>query len=101
MGNFTLGHSIVIAPNLQKLLVSRDATADEWITTMDQAIEKRFRRFEGGKYYHFGISIEAYSLPPPIIPGKSALALRLTVWDDAAQTKLNKETHVIQVISGI
>lgn len=98
LGNFTLGHSIVVAPNAQKLLVSRDATSEEWIETVDAAIEKRFRRFSGGKYYHFGISVEAFSLPPPIVPGKSALALRLTVWDDAGKKKMNEETELIHVI---
>ncbi|MBB3986306.1 hypothetical protein GGQ68_002645 [Sagittula marina] len=98
LGDFTLGHAIVVAPNLQQLLVSRNATEDEWISTVDKAVEKRFRRFSGGRYYHLGISVEAYSLPPPIIPGKSALALRLTVWDDAANAKLNAETELIHVI---
>ena len=98
LGDFTLGHSIVVAPNVQQLLVSRDASAEEWIETMDRALEKRFRRFSGGKYYHFGISVEAYSLPPPIVPGKSALALRVTVWDDAANAKLNEETELIHTI---
>ena len=98
LGNFTLGHSIVLAPNVQRLLVSRDATPEELIEVVDGAIEKRFRRFDGGRFYHFGISVEAYSLPPPIVPGKSALALRVTVWDDAAKTKMNEETEVINVI---
>lgn len=98
LGNFTLGHAIVVAPNLQQLLVSREASKEEWIETVDAAIEKRFRRFDGGKLYHFGISVEAYSLPPPIVPGKSALAVRLTVWDDAAKKKLTEETKVFQVI---
>lgn len=98
LGNFRLGHSEVVAPNLQKLLISRDATAEEWIAEVDRAIETRFGRFTGDKYYHLGISVEAYSLPPPVIPGKSALALRVTVWDDAAQSKLNTESHVIQII---
>ncbi|MBP0483449.1 hypothetical protein [Sagittula salina] len=98
LGNFTLGHAIVVAPNVQKLLVSREASSEEWIEAVDAAIEKRFRRYSGGRFYHFGLSVEAYSLPPPVVPGKSALALRLTVWDDAAKRKLNEETEVIQVI---
>jgi hypothetical protein len=98
LGNFKLGHAEVVAPNLEKLLVSRDATEEEWITAVDEAVEARFRRFEGDKFYHIGISVEAYSLPPPVIPGKSALAIRVTVWDDAAGAKLNEETKVIHVI---
>ena len=44
------------------------------------------------------MSVEAYSLPPPIIPGKSALALNVTLWDDAAQAKMNEEPKQIQTI---
>lgn len=98
LGDFSLGHVGVVAPNLQKLLVSRDVTQDEWIAEMEQALGERFSRFDGGKYYHLGVSVEAYSMPPPIIPGKSAVAMNVTVWDDAAQAKLNPEPKVIQVI---
>ncbi len=100
LGNFKLGHAEVVAPNLQQLLVSRQATPEEWIATVDRAFEQRFRRFQGDQFYHIGVSVEAYSLPPPVVPGKSALAIRVTVWDDETQAKLNKDTelfHVIQV----
>ena len=79
MGDFSLGHVGVVAPNLEKLLVSRDVTQDEWIAEMEQALGERFSRFDGGRYYHLGVSVEAYSLPPPIIPGKSAVAMNVTV----------------------
>jgi hypothetical protein len=98
MGDFRVGHIGVVAPNLQKLLVSRDATEDEWIAAVTKALGDRFNRFGGDKYYHIGVSVEAYSLPPPIIPGKSAVALNVTLWDDAAQTKMNAEPKQIQVI---
>ncbi|MBV2359816.1 hypothetical protein KUH32_08520 [Thalassococcus sp. CAU 1522] len=98
LGDFRLGHVGVVAPNLQKLLVSRDATQEEWIAAVGGALETRFERFEGDKFYHLGVSVEAYSLPPPVVPGKSALSLRVTVWDDAAQAKLNDESEVINVI---
>ncbi len=98
IGDFQIGHIGVVAPNLQKLLVSRDATEDEWITAVTEALSNRFERFDGGKFYHLGVSVEAYSLPPPIVPGKSALALNVTVWDDAAQAKMNEEPQQIHVI---
>lgn len=98
MGDFRIGHIGVVAPNLQKLLVSRDATEEEWIEAVEDALGERFSRFEGDKYYHLGVSVEAYSLPPPIIPGKSAVALNVTLWDDAAQAKMNPEPKQIQVI---
>lgn len=98
LGDFKIGHIGVVAPNLQKLLVSRDATQEEWIEEVTKALGDRFGRFEGGKFYHLGVSVEAYSLPPPIIPGKSAVALNVTLWDDAAQAKMNAEPKQIQVI---
>lgn len=98
LGDFRIGHIGVVAPNLQKLLVSRDATQEEWIAAVDTALGERFGRFEGDKYYHLGVSVEAYSLPPPIVPGKSAVALNVTLWDDAAQAKMNPEPKQIQVI---
>ncbi|WP_299793414.1 hypothetical protein [uncultured Marivita sp.] len=98
MGDFRIGHIGVVAPNLQKLLVSRDATEEEWIKAVEDALGERFSRFEGDKYYHLGVSVEAYSLPPPIIPGKSAVALNVTLWDDAAQAKMNSEPKQIHVI---
>ncbi|MCK0150801.1 hypothetical protein MWU54_12250 [Marivita sp. S6314] len=98
LGDFTLGHVGVVAPNLQKLLVSRDATQDEWIEAMTDSLKTRFGRFDGDKFYHLGISVEAFSLPPPIIPGKSAVAMNVTVWDDSVQAKLNEEPKQIQVI---
>ncbi|MBO9467831.1 hypothetical protein J7443_21555 [Tropicibacter sp. R15_0] len=98
MGAFKLGHAEVVAPNLQKLLVSRDASAEEWSAAVDKALEERFRRFDGDQYYHIGVSVEAYSLPPPVVPGKSALAVRVTVFDDATQAKLNEKTKEIHAI---
>lgn len=98
LGDFKLGHSEVVAPNLQQLLVSREATAEEWTKVVDDAMEARFRRYTGDKFYHLGISVEAYSLPPPIVPGKSALALNVTVWDDAAKAKMNAKPKAIHVI---
>lgn len=98
LGDFELGFAEVVAPNVQKLLISRDVPTDELIASVDAAVEERFRRYEGGKLYHFGISVEAYSLPPALVPGKSALALRVTIWDDAKAAKMNDETHLLHVI---
>ncbi|SNT26005.1 hypothetical protein [Antarctobacter heliothermus] len=100
MGNFLLGHAEVVtekpAPN--KLLVSRDATPEEWIKAVDGALETRFRRFEGDSYYHLGVKVIAYSLPPPIVPGKSALHVTATIYDDANCIKMNKKVHDVMVI---
>lgn len=100
LGNFQLAYATVVteepAPN--KLLVSRDATPEEWIEAVDGALEARFRRFEGDTYYHLGVKVMAYSLPPPIVPGKSALHVIVTIFDDANCIKMNPKVHDVMVI---
>ncbi len=102
LGNFELGHNVVVAPNLTKGPASRDATKEEWIAAMTSAIDERFRRYDGGKLYHLGISVEGYVLAVPGVPivasPKSALILNVTVWDDAAGKKLNDEPEQVTVM---
>ncbi|MBN9887008.1 hypothetical protein [Salipiger abyssi] len=102
LGNFKLGHAEVVAPNIVKGPVSREASAEEWIAEVDKALEERFRRQEGDKYYHLGVSVEGYVLAQPGIPlvfsPKSALIVRVTVWDDAAGKKLNEEPEQITAL---
>ncbi|SPF77731.1 hypothetical protein [Pseudoprimorskyibacter insulae] len=102
LGNFRLGFAEVVAPNLVKGPASRDATKEEWIAAMDEALETRFKRYEGDHFYHIGASVEGFVLAQPGIPlvlsPKSALILRVTIWDDATQTKLNEETELITAL---
>ncbi|MGY3438641.1 MULTISPECIES: hypothetical protein [unclassified Marinovum] len=104
LGDFKLGHSIVIAPNLVKGPLSREASKEQWVAAMDKAVEDRFRRYEGDdkKLYHFGISIEGYVLAqvgvPLVLQPKSVLIFRVTVWDDVKGVKLNEEPHEITVL---
>ena len=100
LGDFRLGFSEVVAPNVKSLLVSQEVSAEEWIAAVDQAVEARFGRFEGDRLYHLGISVEEYSVAvrAPLVPSKSALAVRVTVWDDAAAAKLNDEAEPIVVL---
>lgn len=102
IGDFKLGHAAVVAPNLVEGPVSRNATEEEWIASVDAAIEERFRRYEGDRFYHMGISVEGFVLAQPGVPlvfsPKSALILRVTVWDDATQSKLNAEPEQFTVL---
>ncbi len=99
LGNFSLGHNIVIASKMRKGPVSRDATEEEWTTNLKGAIADRFGRYEGDKLYHFGVSIEGYMLAPKGVPlvytPKSALLVQITVWDDAKNKKMNSEPFLI------
>lgn len=95
LGAFKLGYNIVVADKMKKGPVSRDATKEEWVSVMTKAMDDRFSRYQGDQLYHFGISIEGYMLAPGGVPvlysPKSALIIRVTVWDDAAGKKLNSE----------
>lgn len=105
LGNFQLGHNVVVAPNLTKGPASREATEREWVAAMTDAMADRFSRYQGGKLYHLGVSLEGYVLAVPGIPlvaaPKSALILNVTVWDDAAGAKLNPEPHMVTVVETV
>lgn len=101
MGDFKLGHNIVVASKMQKGPISRDATEDEWVNALTGALDQRFGRYSGEEFYHFGVSVEGYMLAPPGVPllytPKSALIINVTVWDDGAQRKLNDEPHQMTI----
>ncbi len=105
LGNFHLGHNVVVAPNLTRGAASRAATEAEWTGAVKRAIDDRFSRYEGTRLYHLGVSLEGYVLAYPGIPvvasPKSALILKITVWDDAAGAKLNAEPEILTVVENV
>ncbi|WP_420568462.1 hypothetical protein [Thalassovita sp.] len=102
LGAFKLGHNIVVAPKATKGPVSRDASAEEWVASLTEAMAERFGRYEGERLVHFGISVEGFVLAQPGIPvvasPKSVLIINLTVWDDKAGAKLNEKPQQITVL---
>lgn len=107
LGDFHLGHNIVVAPNLVQGPFSRKATRKEWIAAIEAAIGERFGRYEGTRLYHLGISVDGYVLALPGVPvvaaPKSILILQVTVWDDAKAAKLNDKPQqftVVETLSG-
>jgi len=105
LGNFHLGHNVVVAPNLTKGPASREASKEEWIAAMKSAVDERFSRYDGTRLYHLGISVEGYVLAIPGIPlvaaPKSALIINVTAWDDAEQVKLNEDPETITIVETI
>lgn len=105
LGDFRLGHNIVVAPKMQKGPLSREASKEEWIASLTGAISDRFDRYEGDRLYHLGISVEGYVLAQPGVPvvlsPKSVLIVNVTVWDDAAEKKLNPEPKQITVLESL
>lgn len=107
LGDFRLGHNVVVASKMTRGPVSREATPEEWQDALKGAIDERFGRYEGDKLYHLGVSVEGYVLAQPGIPivasPNSVLILLVTVWDDAAGGKLNtppEQITIMETISG-
>lgn len=105
LGDFNLSHNIVVAPKVQKVPLSRELAPEVMTKALQEAVAERFDRYEGEKLYHFGISIESYFLAPPGVPlvatPKSAMIIRITVWDDALGKKLNEKAHQITVLESL
>lgn len=105
LGDFVLGHNIVIAKNVQKVPISREATPQEWETSMKKAMAARFGRYEGKRIYNIGIAVDAYALAPPGVPvllaPKSVLAITANIWDDARAQKLNAEGEKFTIFEGM
>lgn len=107
LGSFALGQTVVVAPKLTKGPFSREASRADWIASVKPAVEARLGRHQGKSFYNLGIAIEGYVLAkagiPVVAAPKSVLILGVTVWDDAAQAKLNeapKRFTVVEDFSG-
>lgn len=102
LGDFTMGHNIVVAPDLQKGPLSRELPKEQWIASMKDAMDKRFARYDGERLVHFGINLSGYMLAqrgvPLLLSTKSALILTVTAWDDRAGGKFNEEPREIIVL---
>lgn len=105
LGDFKLGLNITVARNIQKIPISRSATGAEWEAAMQAAIQNRFGRYNGAKFYNIGISVDAYALAPPGIPvvlkPRSLLIITANIWDDAAQKKLNPQGKQLSIFEGL
>lgn len=105
LGDFRLGHNVVIADNIQAGPFSRSLVEAEIETAMRQAIGERFGRFDGDGLYHLGIYIGAAVLAQPGVPliytPRSSYVLEVNVFDNATQRRLNEEPNRIVVGEGV
>lgn len=105
LGNFKLGHNVVVASKMKQALLSRGASEEEWVAAISAAVEERFGRYDGDHLYHIGISVEGFSIAPPGIPlvasPKSILIIRATVWDDRLGKKLTDEPKQFTVFESL
>lgn len=102
LGDFRLSHNVVVTKNAKKIGPSRTASPEEWEELLEGEIERRFGGYEGDKLYHIGINLDGYALAVPGVPivlsPKSALVISLTVWDDAADKKLNDPPRQMTIL---
>jgi len=105
MGNFALGHNIVVVNEPEIGPFSRTVTDEVWKEELTAGIARWFGDYEGEKLYHLGVKIDAYVLAAPGVPlvfkPKSVLVLSVNIWDDASQTKLNAEPKQLIVFEGV
>ena len=60
LGQFKLGHNVVVASKMRQALLSREASEEEWVAALTSAIDERFGRYDGDRLYHLGISVEGF-----------------------------------------
>ena len=105
MGNFRLGHNIVVVVDPQIGPFSRKATNEEWKQALTAAIERRFGSYEGDKFYHIGVKLDGYALAragiPVVFTPKSFLVVTVNMWDDSTQKRVNEEEKALSVFEGI
>ncbi|WP_204113181.1 hypothetical protein [Shimia biformata] len=101
LGDFVLGHNIVVAPEIVKGPLSREASTDDWIASVKGEVQKRVGRYDGDRMVHLGINVGGYVLAQPGIPlvfaPKSALVLLVTAWDDEAGGKFHDKPYQLSV----
>lgn len=102
MGDFKLGYAIVVAKNAQPIAPTRKATPEEWEAAIKTEVERRFGRYDGDRFYHVAISLDAFALAVPGVPvvvsPKSAVVASVTIWDDEKGAKLNEEPKQLTVL---
>ncbi len=102
IGDFALGHNIVVGSTARPIPPSRVATAEEWETALRAAIAERFDRYEGTRLYNLGVSVDAYALAIPGVPvvlkPRSVVVISATIWDDAMGIKVNATPAQLTVL---
>ena len=105
LGQFRLGHNIAIADNVTKGPFSREFTETQLEASVQNAVAKRLRRYDGDGLYHLGIVVGGIVLAQPGIPvvyaPQSVMILDVTVFDNTTQKKLNDKPERIFAGEGL
>lgn len=105
LGDFRLGHNVVLAQEVAKGPFSRDVSKAELTTALADAVEKRLIGYDGDGLYHLGISIGGYVLALPGVPvvytPKSVMIFEVTVFDNDTGERLNEKPFRITAFEGL
>lgn len=104
LGDFRLGHNIVVAANAQQAPLSRSAQPEEWEAALREAVADRLGRYEGTRLYHVAVSVDGYVLAVPGVPlvasPRSALIVGVHIWDDELGL-LNEQRRQLTILEGV
>ncbi len=105
LGDFRLGHNIVVVENAQRVAISREIEHETLRSLISDSIDQRFRRYEGTRLYHIAVSVDGYLLAPPGIPvvatPRSVLIIGVHLWDDELGRPLNRQRRQLTVLEGL
>ena len=95
LGQFRLGHNITIADNVTLGPFSRELSETKLEASVQNAVAKRLRRYDGDGLYHLGIVVGGLVLGQPGVPviyaPHSVMIVDVTVFDNTTQKKLNEK----------
>lgn len=105
LGQFRLGHNIAIADNTTRGPFSREFSEAQIEKSVQDAVGKRLRRYDGDGLYHLGIVVGGLVLAQPGIPviyaPSSVMIADVTVFDNTTQKKLNETPMRLTVGEGV
>jgi len=107
LGQFRLGHVVVLADDVAYGPFSRTIPAEEIVATVERSVTERLGppRYDGDGLYHLGILVGGLVLAHPGLPTiytpSSTMILEVNVFDNSTRAKLNAEPHEILVQEGI
>lgn len=105
LGDFRLGHNIVVDDVAQRGPLSREAEPGQWKAAIEAEVARRLGRYEGGRLYHLGINVDGYILAVPGVPiiasPRSVLIISVTLWDDALGRPLTDRPRQFTVLESL
>lgn len=101
MGRFLLGHTVTVVEEPEIGPFSREATDEAWETAINFAMEERFGRWDGDKYFHIATKVDGYALAmigvPVVFTPKSVLIASVTIWDDEKGAPVTDDPKIFTV----